>query len=88
MPVFRILSIDGGGLRGLVTIILLQRLVTAPGLEKLLDTAGLIAGTSSGGLIALGIAHRIDLTAIRALFAEAGPGIFNDSCRHEAYTVS
>ncbi len=79
MSTYRILSIDGGGIRGLVSTILLQRLAKEPGLEKLLDATGLIAGTSSGGLIALGIARRIDLADIRSLFAEAGPGIFDDS---------
>jgi len=79
MPTYRVLSIDAGGIRGLVSTILLQRLAAEPGLEMLLDAAALVAGTSSGGLIALGIAHRIDLADIRALFAEAGPGIFDDS---------
>lgn len=79
MPTYRVLSINGGGIRGLVSTILLQRLAAEPGIEKLLDAAGLIAGTSSGGLIALGIAHRIDLADIRTLFVEAGPGIFADS---------
>ncbi|MGB5424085.1 MAG: patatin-like phospholipase family protein [Desulfobacterales bacterium] len=79
MPNYRVLSIDGGGIRGLVSTVLLQRLAATPGLEKLLGAIDLIAGTSSGGLLALGIAHRIDLAVIRNLFIQAGPKIFDDS---------
>ena len=79
MPNYRVLSIEGGGIRGLVSTVLLQRLAATPGLEKLLSAIDLIAGTSSGGLLALGIAHRIDLAVIRNLFIQAGPKIFDDS---------
>jgi patatin-like phospholipase/acyl hydrolase len=76
---YRVLSIDGGGIRGLLTTVVLQRLVATPGLEKLLDRADLLAGTSTGGLLALGIAHGLDLATIRNLYAKAGPKIFDDS---------
>ncbi|MGB7919090.1 MAG: patatin-like phospholipase family protein [Desulfobacterales bacterium] len=79
MPNYRVLSIEGGGIRGLVSTVLLQRLAAAPGLEKLLGAIDLIAGTSSGGLLALGMAHQIDLAVIRDLFIQAGPKIFDDS---------
>lgn len=79
MASYRVLSIDGGGIRGLVTTIVLQRLVATPGLERLLDSVDLVAGTSTGGLLALGIAHRLDLAAIRSLYVERGPKIFDDS---------
>ncbi len=36
MPKYRVLSIDGGGIRGLVTTILLQRIIQVPGLEHVL----------------------------------------------------
>ena len=56
MANYRVLSIDGGGIRGLVTTVLLQRIVAVPGLENLLDSIDLVAGTSTGGLLALAIA--------------------------------
>ena len=56
MTTYRVLSIDGGGIRGLVTTVMLQRLAAEPGLETFLDRADLLAGTSTGGLLALGIA--------------------------------
>jgi patatin-like phospholipase/acyl hydrolase len=76
---YRVLSIDGGGIRGLVTTILLQRLVATPSLANLLDTVDLVAGTSTGGLLALGIAHHLDLARIRSLYIDRGPRIFDDS---------
>jgi len=55
MTTYRVLALDGGGIRGLVTAILLKRLHQAsPGL---FDSVDLIAGTSSGGMIALALAH-------------------------------
>ncbi len=79
MPKYRIVSIDGGGIRGLVTTILLQRIISTPGLENFLDKFDLIAGTSTGGLLSLGISNGIDLEEIRKLYVEKGPDIFDDS---------
>jgi uncharacterized protein len=79
MAKYRVVSIDGGGIRGLVTTILLQRIIATPGLENVLDSIDLIAGTSTGGLLALGIAQRLDLAQIRDMYVEKGPKIFDDS---------
>ena len=79
MAKYRVVSIDGGGIRGLITTILLQRIVATPGLENVLDSIDLIAGTSTGGLLALGIAHQLDLSVIRDIYVKEGPEIFDDS---------
>jgi patatin-like phospholipase/acyl hydrolase len=79
MARYRVVSIDGGGLRGLVPAIILQRIIATPGLENFLDTIDLIAGTSTGGLLALGIADRMDPSVIRDLYIDKGPKIFADS---------
>jgi patatin-like phospholipase/acyl hydrolase len=79
MATYRILSIDGGGIRGLVTTVLMQRLAATPGLEGFLDRAELIAGTSTGGLLALGLARGLGLEEIRDLYVVDGPVIFDDS---------
>jgi patatin-like phospholipase/acyl hydrolase len=79
MSKYRVVSIDGGGIRGLVTTVLLQRIVATPGLENFLDSADLIAGTSTGGLLALGIAHKLELGKIRDLYITKGQKIFDDS---------
>ncbi|MCU0233232.1 MAG: patatin-like phospholipase family protein [Thermoanaerobaculales bacterium] len=79
MATYRILSIDGGGIRGLVTTVLMQRLAATPGLEGFLERADLIAGTSTGGLLALGLARGLGLEEIRDLYVVDGPAIFDDS---------
>jgi patatin-like phospholipase/acyl hydrolase len=79
MAKYRVVAIDGGGIRGLVTTILLQRIVAAPGLENFLGSIEFIAGTSTGGLLALGIAHDLDLAKIRDVYVKEGPEIFDDS---------
>lgn len=79
MPKYRVLSIDGGGIRGLVTTVMLQRLLEQPGLDHFLDSITLVAGTSTGGLLALGIAHELDIADIRKIYVEKGPKIFDDS---------
>ncbi|MCW8985381.1 MAG: patatin-like phospholipase family protein [Thermoanaerobaculales bacterium] len=79
MAKYRILSIDGGGIRGIVTAVLMQRLQATPGLERFLDKVDLVAGTSTGGLLALGIARGLGLDEIRDLYVNDGPDIFDDS---------
>ena len=79
MVKYRILSLAGGGIRGVVTTVLLQRIVATPGLERFLDDIDLVAGTSTGGLLALAIANKLDLARIRALYVERGKQIFDDS---------
>ena len=75
MAKYRIISIDGGGIRGLVPTVLLQRIIASKGLENLLDTVDLLAGTSTGGVLALGIAHGLDVEKIPYMieFAESLP---------------
>jgi uncharacterized protein len=79
MPTYRVLSIDGGGIRGLVTTVLLQRILAQPGLNNLLDSIDLVAGTSTGGLLALGIADQVDMAEVRDIYVNKGPKIFDDS---------
>ena len=62
MPKYRILALDGGGIGGLVTAKLLYNLCRQPGLEAVFESADLIAGNSSGGLIALAMAHGLGET--------------------------
>lgn len=75
----RVLSIDGGGIRGLFTTVMMRRLAATNGLEDDLDEVDLIAGTSSGGLLALGIAKGLPLDEIRDPYLFDGTLIFGDS---------
>ncbi len=79
MSKFHILSLDGGGLRGLITVILLQRLNAESGLKGWIDHIDLVAGTSTGGLLALAIAKGLDLQTLRDLYQDKGAKIFDDS---------
>lgn len=74
---YRILSLDGGGIRGVMTAIVLERLEQAvPGW---LERADLLAGTSTGGILALGLAFGLTPTDLRKLYELEGKKIFDDS---------
>lgn len=83
MKPFIILSIDGGGLRGLVPVLLLrelQRLVPDRPIHEMFD---LIAGTSTGGLIAAGLTVSADgkmplyaLPELEKIYSYRGTEIF------------
>lgn len=76
---YRILALDGGGIRGLVTTVLLERVI---GLRpRLLQRVDLFAGTSIGGMLALGLAANIPVGDFRQAFLERGPAILLDSAR-------
>jgi uncharacterized protein len=79
MGIARVVSIDGGGVRGVVPVVLMQRLSAEPGLEAWLDRTDLLAGTSTGGLIALGLAAGISLEDLRELYVTRAGAVFEDS---------
>ena len=75
----KIISFDGGGIRGVLTAAILERLVAA--YPSLIPNATLLAGTSTGGLIALGLANGMAPADLRRLYQDSGPAIFDDSGR-------
>lgn len=79
MPTYRILSLDGGGLRGLITARLLQRLDAMPGIAGWLGQADLLVGTSTGGILALGLAAGQSPQAMGDIYSQRGGAIFDDS---------
>lgn len=64
---YLVLSCDGGGVRGLVIVLLLQDLSKEFG-ESFLDSINLFAGTSTGGIIALSLASGVQLTDLVELY--------------------
>ena len=74
---FRILSLDGGGIRGVYTAALLQRCEAefCKG-EPLARYFDMIAGTSTGGIIALGLGLGISTADIVAFYRSDGRKIF------------
>ena len=72
---FRILSLDGGGIRGIITAVWLDRLereLKGP-VRQHFD---LIAGTSTGGILALAVADGIDAAKIIEMYKDYGREIF------------
>src|ERR1039457_3045270 len=81
---FRVLSLDGGGMRGLYTATLIQRLssrfceqrkVAELDIGKGFD---LIVGTSTGGILATGLAFGLSISKIIDLYRNVGPQIFQN----------
>jgi patatin-like phospholipase/acyl hydrolase len=77
MGKFNILSFDGGGIRGLYSATLLDRLRDLE--PTLISKANLFTGTSTGGLIALALACGLDVDAIIRLYQERAHKIFSRS---------
>jgi patatin-like phospholipase/acyl hydrolase len=81
VPNFRILSFDGGGIRGVLSAVLMNRLAANhPSLMQ--DRPGTItmfAGTSTGGIIALGLAAGLTPAQLRDLYVINGKSIFDSS---------
>lgn len=70
----RILALDGGGIRGYYSALLLARLEAArPGC---LDRFDFLTGTSTGSIIALGLASGLSAASIASLYASNTPRIF------------
>ena len=74
---FRILSIDGGGIRGIFPAAFLagleERYLGGSSVSQYFD---LIAGTSTGGIIAIGLGAGFTACELRDLYIERGCEIF------------
>lgn len=79
---FRVLSLDGGGMRGTYTATYLDRVASTfakrRGVDELDIGAAfdLIVGTSTGGIIACALAKGVRLAEITSLYEVYGPQIF------------
>ena len=68
MRKYRVLTFDGGGIRGALTATLLERLSQqCPGF---IENTNLFAGTSTGSFIALGLAYGLSVEDIVNLYSE------------------
>jgi patatin-like phospholipase/acyl hydrolase len=74
------LAIDGGGIRGLIPALVLAEIERRTG-RAIATMVDLIAGTSTGGIIACGLVKPdpIPATQIAAIYETDGPKIFNRS---------
>ncbi|MBR1191444.1 CBASS cGAMP-activated phospholipase [Bradyrhizobium sp. AUGA SZCCT0160] len=72
---FRILSLDGGGIKGTFTAAVLaewERITKC----KLTDHFDLIAGTSTGGILALGLGMGLSAQTMLEFYEQRGPTVF------------
>ena len=90
---FRVLAIDGGGIRGLIAarvVARLEELISAEAGEerRIVDCFHMIAGTSTGGLIGIGLTAphpeqpdrpRLSGADLVDLYLSEGPWIFGDT---------
>lgn len=76
MSAIQILCLSGGGFRGLYSAALLEELERKAGMP-LAECFDLIAGTSIGGIIALGLAAGRPAKSIAAAFEEKGQSVFS-----------
>jgi patatin-like phospholipase/acyl hydrolase len=73
---YLILSRDGGGIRGLLTARIIERLQME---VPFLDQVELFDGTSTGGIIALGLADKVPPGTLVKMYRERTPKIFDKS---------
>jgi hypothetical protein len=71
----RILTIDGGGVRGIIPALLLAALERATG-RATRETFDFVGGTSAGAVLTAGIAAGIPAERLVTLYAERSPRVF------------
>ena len=76
MGKFQILAIDGGGMRGLFPAGILARFEETFSF-RIADCFDLVVGTSTGGIIALGLGKGLSPARIEEFYLERGPRIFD-----------
>jgi len=85
---FKILSIDGGGIRGIIPAMILTEIEKRTG-KRIAELFNLIAGTSTGGILALGLTKpgpdnnpAYSAKELVELYDDKGPHIFSRSVWH------
>jgi len=78
MKEFKILSIDGGGIKGLYSASVLARIEEKTN-KKIGDYFDMICGTSTGGIIALGLSLGISAQTLADIYFTKGGEIFPSS---------
>lgn len=78
----RLLALDGGGIRGLITLGILEKIETELRREKkdasfcLADYFDFIGGTSTGAILAVGLSIGMSVADLIKFYLEAGPLMF------------
>jgi patatin-like phospholipase/acyl hydrolase len=82
-PRYRILSLDGGGIRGVMTAFWLEKLERELG-GRLADHFDLVAGTSTGAILACAVSAGIPASRIVDLYHSKGQNVFPPRLRRWA----
>lgn len=80
--VTRILSIDGGGIRGIIPAMVLEEIERCTG-KPVAELFDVVAGTSTGGIIALGLAcpaPQYSAAELVNFYVQDGPKVFAHEC--------
>jgi len=75
----RVLALDGGGIRGMIPATILANFEQALGGGPLARHFHMLAGTSTGGILATGLAAELPTDKLIDFYTKDGPGIFNAS---------
>lgn len=73
----KILSLDGGGIKGVLATTILERVIQE--FPDFLDDVDLFCGTSTGGLIALGLANHITVEKLSNIYLKEVQEVFQDN---------
>jgi patatin-like phospholipase/acyl hydrolase len=71
---FRVLALDGGGVRGVLSSTILHRIVQS--FPSFLDSVDLITGSSTGGILSLLLAYGYTPMQCKAIYEAHCPEIF------------
>jgi uncharacterized protein len=82
--IFKILAIDGGGIRGIYSAKILEKFENKFECQ-IADYFDMLCGTSTGGLIALGLSLKIPAERIVKLYREDGKKIFKQQNKYAAF---
>ena len=82
----KVISIDGGGIRGIIAIKVLQAIEEGMQ-EQLTDRVSLMAGTSTGAIIAGGISSGVPAGKLLEGYVDMGKSVFNVSLHRKIKTV-
>ncbi len=91
---FRILALDGGGIRGALSASFLAQVElyfqeqSDDPQFRLRDCFDLLAGTSTGGIVAAGLATDFDAAQMRDFYRDAGPWVFPQRFLNSGYWIT
>tara|TARA_R110002095_G_scaffold194784_1_gene173206 strand:- start:1156 stop:2223 length:1068 start_codon:yes stop_codon:yes gene_type:complete len=78
-PSLRLVTFDGGGMRGVISLEIAKEIKKRLGWETLSDGVEWFAGSSTGSILATGYANNISSEHLKSIYVEEGPKIFQKS---------